>query len=67
MTRGRERYGAYFQIVVGALITGLCGLCTLSVVTSHDEYGFSMLGWFFGGIPTLVGVFILARGLQKLG
>ena len=67
-----RRFMAYSLIVVGGLMTTLCGLCSLSYAGQallgwSSDYGPMML--FFvvviGAPPTLLGLFLLRTGLNR--
>lgn len=62
----RNQYDAWFQVVAGALIAGLCGVCTFNVVTGQDDYGFNVLGWVIGGAPTVMGLVFVGLGVRNL-
>jgi len=55
------------MIAVGALIFGLCGLCTLTFLVAgmipHGDRSFSMIALVVGGIPTALGFLLLRAGL----
>ncbi|HEY2710306.1 MAG TPA: hypothetical protein VGI95_19875 [Caulobacteraceae bacterium] len=70
--------GAFFGgllIVVGALIAGLCGLCTFTVMyvsvmsppgsgsTAYGGGAMIPLALLFGGIPTVIGGLIVWLGI----
>lgn len=61
------RFFAAAVIAVGALIFGLCGLCTavflVAGVMPHGDSSFSFIALFVGGIPALIGFMILRFGL----
>jgi len=50
----------------GALIAGLCSLCTFNVLTSQEGRIFGVLPWIVGGVPTLVGAWTFLKGLGRL-
>jgi predicted benzoate:H+ symporter BenE len=53
---------------VGALMLGLCGLCTLVFLVTglmpHEDRMFAVIALFVGGIPTLIGFFAMRAGLR---
>lgn len=74
MTEGPGRnVFTWALIAVGALITTLCGLCTLSFAgmglleRDSSEYGGMVLAFalVIGGVPTVVGALILAWGVRR--
>jgi hypothetical protein len=75
----RRRYGGRLRVAVGALVCGLCGSCTAfyagySILAflglAPDEFGASVIvlptSLVIGGLPTLVGVFLMRSGLRRL-
>jgi hypothetical protein len=68
--RNGDRVGRFFAgavIAVGALIFGLCGLCTAGFMVasaiSPGGSGTAFMALVIGGIPTLIGFMILRFGL----
>ncbi len=51
------------MICLGAVIVGLCGLCTLNVARNGGAYG---LEYIFGGLPILGGGAMIAKGILDL-
>jgi hypothetical protein len=58
-----QRFQARIMVAVGAMVVGLCSLCTYKVSTSGGGYG---LEYVVGGIPILAGAFIFAKGCLTL-
>lgn len=63
----RRFFGAALT-AVGGLIFGLCGLCTgVFLVTSlmpHEDGMLAVIALFVGGVPTLIGFFVMRAGLR---
>ena len=51
------------MMAVGAIVVGLCGLCTYRVSTGGGGYG---LEYIVGGIPILAGAFVIVKGYRRL-
>ena len=64
--RHEARIAGAITMVVGGLITGLCGACTLSIfISPGDEFDVRGIAAVIGGLPTLAGLFIFWRGLRR--
>lgn len=52
-------------IVIGAMLTTLCGTCTYSAASgSGDEL--NQLALIVGGVPTVFGAWLLASGIRRV-
>ena len=62
------RFFAGAIVAVGALIFGLCGLCTLTFLVAgmipHGDRSFSIVALVVGGIPTALGFMLLRFGIS---
>ena len=56
---------AEFLTLAGLLLFSLCGSCTVSVVRSPGE-NLRGLALLVGGVPTLVGLAMMAVGVRRL-
>jgi len=56
--RRSDRLVGWFLIVVGALVTLLCGTCTLQAKVTYG-----VLALIFGGVPTLGGIASMGLGV----
>jgi hypothetical protein len=75
MTRRPGDFWRDALLTVGVLMTALCGSCTawygvaLLASALHGEtylIGIAVVGWLLiGGVPTLIGVFLLHAGLRR--
>jgi hypothetical protein len=54
----RARLDAEFDILLGVLMTALCGGCTLWISNNGGIYG---LQYIVGGIPTLIGLWLIVE------
>jgi hypothetical protein len=74
------RTGAYIMLTIGALVTLLCGSCTLlflvptifAAVSSGQSAAaqemlvFAIVPLVIGGVPTAAGIFLLVMGWRTL-
>jgi len=63
-----KRFFGAALTAIGGLMFGLCGLCTgVFLVTGlmpHEDAMFAVIALFVGGIPTLIGFFVMRAGLR---
>jgi hypothetical protein len=61
--RAEQRFTAWVMVAAGAIVAGLCGLCTYKVAAAG---GGNELVYFVGGIPILAGAFAFVTGCLGL-
>jgi len=57
---------AIFAVVAGALMVGLCGLCTFTVVRAPDARILGLLPFIVGGVPMAAGALLIYLGTAAL-
>lgn len=57
-------FGAILM-AVGAMITFLCGLCSLTILAAGGGAGAFPIVAVIGGIPTFIGVLVFRAGLKR--
>lgn len=59
-----QRFTGAVLMAVGAMVAGLCGLCTWNAMRSQEEL--SGLAPVFGGAPTFGGAALFVMGLVRV-